>query len=378
MPTTPGAIALGALLGCFLLAGGLEQPVLSAAGADGKQFEAVLVGPDAVVGEKVAAWKREGFRAVVVLLKEQDKKALLEKVARATAAHSLDLYFWIEVGRSPALAREHPEWMASLGMHGDWRKRFPRARPLEKGEVAKAWPWVPISYQEGYDAQLARVKKLLERLPPGYRGLLLNDLQGGPASCGCGNLQCRWAVDYGVPSTGTKRAGPDAAARFVREIGKAAKGKEVIPVWVTECAQEDLAPEKQRPRGGWSTGLCGAVNCFDTCRKKFAEQWSALHATHRGPTGVLLLHRELQRDRKEYGGPGGWITQAMKYLNEQTAKPFPRERLWLVVQGYDVSAKEEVAARRAAARLQPGVVLVARSRIDQSYAPRIVKVKPAP
>jgi hypothetical protein len=378
MRTTPGVIAFGALLGVFLFVGGLEQPILCAAGADEKQFEAVLVEPAAVAGEKVAAWKKEGFRAVVVLLEEQHEEALLQKVAKAVAAHSLDLYFWIEVGRSPALARAHPEWMASLGMHGDWRKQFPLVRPLEKGEVAKAWPWVPISFQEGYDAQLARVKKLLERLPAGYRGLLLNDLQGGPASCGCGNLQCRWAVDYGVPSTGTRRAGPDAAARFVTEIGKAAKGKEVIPVQVTECAQEDMAPEKQRPQLGWSTGLCGAVNCFDTCRKKFAEQWSALHATHRGPTGVLLLHRELQRDRKEYGGPGGWITRAMKYLNEQTAKPFPRERLWLVVQGYDVPAEEEAAARRAAARLEPGVVLVARSRIDQSYAPRIVKVKPAP
>src|SRR5262249_35111921 len=159
---------------------------------------------------------------------------------------------------------------------------------------------------------------------------------------------------------------------------KAAKGKEVIPVWVTECAQEDLAPEKQRPRGGWSTGLCGGVNCFDTCRKKFAEQWSALHAAHRGPTGVLLLHRELQRDRQEYGGRGGWITQAMKYLDEHTAKPLPRQRLWLVVQGYDVPPEEEAAARRAAAQLQPGVVLVARRRIDQSYEPRMVKVNPAP
>ena len=378
MRTTPRAIALRALLGVFLFAGGLNQPVPSAAGADEKPLEAVLVEPAAALGEKVAAWKKEGFRAVVVLLEEQHDEALLRKVAQAIAAHSLDLYFWIEVGRSPALARAHPEWMASLGMHGDWRQRFPQVRALEKAEVAKAWPWVPISFQEAYDAQLARVKKLLERLPQGYRGLLLNDLQGGPASCGCGNLQCRWAVDYRVPSTGTKRAGPAAAAQFIAEIGKAAKGKEIIPVWVTECAHEDLAPEKQRPRGGWSTGLCGGVNCFDTCRKKFAEQWSALHAVHRGPTGVLLLHRELQRDRQEYGGPGGWITRAMKYLDEQAAKPFPRQRLWLVVQGYDVSAAEEAAARRAGAQLQPSVILVARSRIDQSYEPRIVKVKPAP
>ena len=339
-------------------------------------MEAVLVEPADVAGQKVASWKKEGFRAVVVMLEEQHEEALLRKTAQAVAAHNLDLYFWIEVGRSPALARAHPEWLASLGMHGDWRKRFPKVRPLQKGEVAKAWPWVTITYQEAYDAHLARVKKLLERLPQGYRGILLNDLQGGPASCGCGNLQCRWAVDYGVPSGSAKRAGPGSAAQFVIEIGKAAKGKEVIPVWVAECAHEDLETKKQRPPGDWSTGLCGTVNCFDTCRKKFAEQWSSLHAAHRGPTALLLLHHEFQRDHKEYGGPGGWITQAMKYLNEQTAKPFPRERLWLVVQGYDVPAAEEAAARRAAAQLQPSVILVARSRIDQSYEPRLVKLKP--
>src|SRR5262249_24104442 len=157
--------------------------------------EAVLVEPAAVARGKGAAWKKEGFRAVVVLLEEQYDEALLQKVAQATAAYSLDLYFWIEVGRSSALARAHPGGVGPLGMHGDWRQRFPQVRPLQKGEVAKAWPWVPISSQEAYDAQLVRVKKLLERLPQGYRGLLLNDLQGGPASCGCGNLQCRWAVD---------------------------------------------------------------------------------------------------------------------------------------------------------------------------------------
>ena len=64
----------------------------------------------------------------------------------------------------------------------------------------------------------------------------------------------------------------------------------------------------------------------------------------------------------------GWVSRT----------PFPRRRLWVVVQGFDVSAEEEAAVRRAAAQPQPRVVLVARSRIDQSYEARIVKVKPAP
>ena len=345
---------------------------------DQKPFEGVIVEPEAVTRENVRGWKTEKFQAVVVVLDDRHEAAVLQKAAKAVGDHALDLYYWIEVGRNPTMAREHPEWMASLGMHADWRKQFPRVRPLEKGEVAKAWPWVPIGYQEAFDAHMARINKLLARLPEGYRGLLLNDLQGGPASCGCGNLQCRWAVDYGVPSTATKLKGVDVAAKFVTEISKAAKGKEVIPVWTVECEHEDMATQKQRPKGGWSTDLCGNVDCFDTCRKRFAEQWAALHAGHRGPTGLLLLHREFGRDRKEYGTPGEWIKQGLKYLDEQPAKVIPQKRLWLVVQGYDVSAAEEAAVRRVAAQVQAGAVLVARTRIDQSYEPRIVKAKPTP
>lgn len=343
-----------------------------------KPFEGVIVEPETVTAQKVVGWKKEGFKAVVVVLDDRHQAAVLAKAAKAVAANSLELYYWIEVGRNPGMARQHPEWMASLGMHRDWRDRFPMVRLPEKGEVAKVWPWVPIGYQEAFDAHLARINTLLARLPKGYRGLLLNDLQGGPASCGCGNLQCRWAVDYKVPSTATKLTGPDVAAKFITEVNKAAKGKEVIPIWTVECEQEDMAIEKQRPKGGWSTDLCGGVDCFGTCPKKFAEQWSALHADHRGPTGVLLLHQEFQRDRKEYGAPGAWIEQAVKSLDQQTAEPLPQKRLWLVVQGYGVSAEEQAAVRRVAGQGQAGAVLVARTRIDQSYEPRIVNVKPVP
>ncbi|HEV3256292.1 MAG TPA: hypothetical protein VG013_05375 [Gemmataceae bacterium] len=367
-----------ALVWAFVMVGWLDVGAAWAdAGTPNKPFEAVLAAADGVDAEKVAGWKKEGFRAVVIVLDDRHEARALQKAADAVAANSLELYYWIEVGRNPTLARRHPEWMASLGMHDDWRKRFPKVRPLEKGEVAKVWPWVPISYRETFDAQTTRIKRLLARVPAGYRGLLLNDLQGGPAACGCGNLQCRWAVDYGVPSTATKLAGPDVAARFVAEVGKSVKGKEVIPVWTTECEQEDL-PRGQPPKQGWGTGYCGNVPCFDFCRKKFAEQWTALHAGRRGPTGLLLLHREFQRDRKEYGGAAAWITHALAYFGKQGTRPLPRRRLWLVVQGYDVSAEDEAAARRVAAKTGAGGVLVARTRIDQSYEPRIVKVKRRP
>jgi hypothetical protein len=119
-----------------------------------------------------------------------------QPAANAAANGSVDLYYWIEVGRNPAMAAAHPQWMASLGMHNDWQRQHLDVRLPEKGEVAKAFPWVPVTYRETYDAHLLRVKGLLgSRAAAPYAGVLLNDLQGGPSSCGCGNLQCRWATE---------------------------------------------------------------------------------------------------------------------------------------------------------------------------------------
>src|SRR5262245_14145230 len=306
-------------------------------------LKGLIVEPDAATRTNVAAWKNEGLNLIVLTLDERFEPAVYENAATIAAADSLDLYYWIEVGRNPTLAGEHPEWMASFGSHEDWRSRFPDAQPLKDGEVAKVWPWTPIGYHEAFEAQLARIAKLVQRVPANYRGILLNDLQGGPSSCGCGNLQCRWAIDYHVLSTTAKIDAIDVAAKFVVEVRKLATDREVIPVWTMECEEHDLASENQA-HGGWSTGYCGRVECFNhQCPVKFAEQWQALHATHRGPTGVLLLHKEFQRDRKEYGAAVNWIVDSIDYLDLQKPKVVARKQLWLVVQGYDVSSDEEAA-----------------------------------
>lgn len=377
MRNTPSSSVRRAVLRAAFLLGGFVSAAVSVRAEEGtKPFEAVLTTADAVSEDSVAGWKGEGFTAVVVVLEDEPDAAVLRRVADAVAGGSLDLYYWVEVGRSPALAREHPEWMASLGSHHDWRTRFPGVREPGKGEVAKASPWVPIRYRDAFDAHLKRVERLLSLVQPGYRGVLLNDLQGGPASCGCGNLQCRWATDYGVPGTGTKLDVNQAAARFVAEVGDRAKGKDVIPVWTPECELADL-PDEKRPPGLTGTGFCGTVPCFDFCRKMFAEQWAALHQAHGGPTGLLLLHQEFGRagDVKEHGRPAEWLARAVKYVDEQAAKPLPRARLWLVVQGYDVPAEEQAEVRRAAVAAGAGAVVVARTRVDQSFEPRVVPAR---
>jgi hypothetical protein len=338
--------------------------------------EIVLVSTDAINDSAVRQWKREGFNAVALDLDERAYGATDRALAERIAQGGLALYYWIEVARNPTLAEQHPRWMASLGMHDDWQRNFPNTPKPNKDQVAKAFPWVPITYRDAFDAHLARIEKLLASVPPGYRGLLLNDLQAGPSSCGCGNLQCRWATDYHVPATANTIEGHDAAAKFVAEVRKRAPGRTIIPVWTTECEEVDLpAPHR---RGAPTTGLCGTVGCaVGLCPKEFTRQWSALASSSEGPLAVLALHGEFQRAQNELGGGFGWLTNALAYLERvppaQGGKAVPRERLWLVVQG--VEKLDEQAARDLARRSGVGGVVVARVKIDQSYEPRIIAVK---
>jgi hypothetical protein len=343
-----------------------------------KPLDAVIVSAGDVTSDNVAAWTQAGQRAVVVVLDESVTAAAYQKVAATVSRAKLDLYYWIEVARNTALADAHPRWMASLGTHGDWQQRFPGVRlPVKGQEVAKAYPWVPIGYREAFDAHLARINQLVQRAAEPYRGVLLNDLQGGPASCGCGNLQCRWAIDYGVPATATALTGNDVAVRFVTEVRKLAPGKNVIPIWMTECEHDDL-PQKLLA-GAASTGLCGSVPCATgTCPKVFAQQWSPLVADGNSPIGLLVLQKELERNGPQYAA-SAWAPKAVEYVDTIPAqlggKVLPHERLWLVLQGYDVSATEQAAARAAALQSNPAAIVVALTRLDQSYEPRVIPVK---
>ena len=254
-------------------------------------LRAVLVGMDRVSPEFLAAWKSKGVNAVVVPLDEASKrrwKPMAEAVERA----GMTLWPWIEVARNPAMADAHPEWMAAVGgHHDDWRRRFPDAPTAKPGEVIKAWPWVPIGYAPAFDAHRQRLKLLLGDLPGSWAGVFLNDLQAGPSSCGCGNDQCRWALDYGSPATAAKTPGDDAAARIVAELSASHPGKVVIPVWVTECELVDLPDAK----GG--TGLCGRVPCAENdCWPRYARNWNPLLKATAGPIALGVWPETFRRD----------------------------------------------------------------------------------
>src|SRR5439155_20485483 len=83
--------------------------------------EFVLIEPSAINPKAVAAWKKEGFSGVAVLTEDSIAAKVYRSAAKAVNQAGLELFYWLEVGRSPGLAAEHPEWTASLGTHKDWR-----------------------------------------------------------------------------------------------------------------------------------------------------------------------------------------------------------------------------------------------------------------
>jgi hypothetical protein len=342
----------------------LGQPAGSHGAEPKLAMRGVLVKADRVSPEFLAAWKARGASAVVVQLDEPARRQwgpLAESVERA----GMTLWPWIEVARNPAMAAAHPEWMAAIGAHhDDWRRRFPGAPRAKPGQVIKAWPWVPIGYTPAFDAHRQRLKLLLDDLPGNWAGAFLNDLQAGPSSCGCGNDQCRWALDYGSPSTAPRTPGDDPAARLVAEVSARHPRKVIIPVWVTECELADL------PDAPGGTGLCGRVACAkNDCWPRYARNWNPLLKSTDGPIALGVWPETFQRDAQR------WIEHAVALFRTppRGGTPLARERTIAVIQAW---GKSEPAAIALPARLQgaaAGWVLVC-DAIDQSWEPRVVPV----
>jgi hypothetical protein len=315
-----------------------------------------------VTAEFLAEWKTKGATAVVVPLDETTKRHW-ETVAKAVEQSGMTLWPWVEVSRNPTMADAHPEWMAAPGgHHDDWRKRFPKAPKAKPGEVIKAWPWVPIGYAPAFDAQRERVSRLLSELPGKWAGVFLNDLQAGPSSCGCGNDQCRWALDYGSPATASKTPGDDAAARIVADLRRRHSDKVIVPVWVTECEPVDL------PDAPGGTGLCGSVRCArGDCWPRYARTWNALQEATDGPIALALWPETFHRD------PARWIEADLALFQTPPAgsRPITAARTVAVLQAWD---KPAAIVDALVARVKPSAMswVLALDPIDQSWEPRSI------
>ena len=334
------------------------------------KFSAAMIAASDASPTRLKELKSTGTNTIVFKLKSSDsesKKAARTAIAVAKDA-GLSFGYWVEVARSPELADKHPEWMASLQTHDEWRRFFPDAPKPKANEVAKTYPWVPILSREPFKAQRERAVELLSDLPD-PKLILLNDLQGAPSACGCGNPLCRWTSDYGEKRT-TVPLGDDAAALFVEAIQRASPNSEVIPVWTTECEEHDGHPD----------GLCAGVGCFNgICWKAYTRQLMPVAETS-DRLAVLATYKQFQRDTSRYGkGEASWVEFALKTFKSMPpkhgGKAIPASRLIAVLQGWNVTAKEIAAQRLAAEKAGANGFVVAFDKIEQSWAPKNVQWK---
>ena len=349
-----------------MLAGVRSSPAAPLTG-----FKGVLVPPAEVTQEFLRIARETGTNAIVLELSAPNA-AQVKRAAEQVRQTRLDLYYWIEIGRSPEFADAHPEWMASIQTHPEWRRFFPSLPALQSGEVVKTYPWVPIWYEESFAAHLARVNKLLKSVPVA-RGIFLNDLQAAPSACGCGHQLCRWTPDYGPLQTAQRR-GDSAAADFVAALRKAAPETRIIPVWVTECEQTD------------AEGLCAGVGCFKgACWREWTKQ--LVHVAEQTETlGALVPYRAWDRDLARYGAEAGWIKAAVGSFETMPARYERRgvaaSRIVTVLQGWEVTPGQVQAQLARSGESGAGGFLVSRVRIEQGWEPRIFHtnqwVRPTP
>jgi hypothetical protein len=310
--------------------------------------------------ERLLQLPKQGYTAIALMLTKTNDPAGAAAADRVTRA-GLELDYWIEIGRDTALADAHPEWMASIQTHEEWRRLFPQFGPTPSNGVVKVYPWVPVLYRETSDAHLQRVGKLLNGLPIPRR-LFLNDLQAAPSACGCGHPLCRWTPDYG-PLKSATRLGANAAAEFLKAVKRMCPAVEAIPVWTTECEEAD------RP------GLCGGIGCFHgACWWEWTEQLRPVAAQNEA-IAVLLPYRAFERDLPRYGKAAGWITSALASFQTMPLRyqvdGYPARRLLPVLQGWDVTPEQIKVQIDRATNAGTAGVIVAFAEIDQSWSPRM-------
>ena len=88
----------------------------------------MLIDSSQAGSDRLRELKTGGYNAAVLMLTDGSDRDTVAAAQRILSA-GLDLYYWIEIARNPALADAHPEWMASLQGHPEWRRFFPSLPP---------------------------------------------------------------------------------------------------------------------------------------------------------------------------------------------------------------------------------------------------------
>ena len=341
--------------------GGPGNLAASSAAAIGAGRRVDMFAPAQISAARLAAARDAGAAAIALMLGEPQAA----QAARQIQDAGWPLHYWIEVAHAPDLATSHPEWMASLQGHPEWRRFFPEFPLPRSRQVVKNFPWVPVTYRETFPVHVRRVELLLRDLPPA-EVIYLNDLQGSPSACGCGNALCRWTADYGKLRT-TSDYGVRAAADFVAQVARLAPGARVVPIWTTECEAAH----------GVADGLCAGVGCYaGRCWKDYTAQLMPT-AEVASQVGVLTTYQTFhpQAQAQDSNAAAAWVAAAVRSFAEMPpqrgGQALALQRLVAVLQGWDAAPAQIAEQQQAATAAGAGAVLVAFSKIDQSWEPRI-------
>lgn len=334
------------------------QPPSATAITQSNKSYGVVVTADQVNATNLADWKAQQNPVALKIDSSTNHVADLE-AANAIQNAGLQLDYFIEIARCPEMAAAHPEWMASLQGHPEWRRLFPDVPEPNARQVIKNSPWVPILYRETFDAHVARIKALLKGKPSAAR-IWLNDLQAAPSACGCGHPLCRWTADYGPIKTATP-LGHKAAAEFVVAAKQLAPSSEIIPIFAGECERADK-----------DTVCCG-VACFEgKCWQAFTKQLDAL-AAESPVIGVACFYLEFDRDLPRYHQAAGWIHYTLDSFSTMPPKRggtgVPAERLIAILQGWDVTPDQLAAQIERVNETAALGYLVSLCPLEQSWQP---------
>ena len=103
----------------------IEETPSRALTSSPKPLRAILCSADKINAANLHRWSTEGVNSVVLMATPETTQDLRAAIRQIRSAR-FQLYYWIEVARSPTLASAHPEWMASLQGHPEWRRHFVR------------------------------------------------------------------------------------------------------------------------------------------------------------------------------------------------------------------------------------------------------------
>lgn len=301
-----------------------------------------------------------GWGATGIALPLTRTRSYLQTAIDTIQKAGLAAWGWIEVGRDEEAAQAHPEWM-HMPQHSEWLQAFPDWIGSHRALV---YPWVCVNNAETFVWAVHKVRRLANAYP-GLDGCFLNDIQGPPAGCGCGNILCRsWDNSPGVKIAPTPYAHPELffTVEFIRACQNALPGMRLVPVICPECEMGVTIGKTERPDVTLSS--CRSIHCSRPCALEyFPGLAKTLESQPR--VGLLALYKLFGRDVPLYGETAAWVRGVVKHYLTLA----PKTNLFAVLQGWDVTAAERLAQIRQAKAGGARGILMSEMPIDQSWKP---------